>query len=264
MTSTPRALIRTFYNRFADFVVRLGSDRPIWEGVYKYLSEIKIENNDWEYYTKWQCKEAERLLDKEHPDEYFVGDRALFPLMVSLLNKPSLKIYDIGGGAGFDFLALLNCCYKFKTTLDYRIIDLIAITTMQPLFVKYPEAKFHATIPKNEKPDIVLLNSSLQYFDDYHKELEDIAKLGAEYIMFIRLSAVTSESYVSKQINIPDTQTPYWFVNIYEVIIQMKSLGYDLVYQSRGDCTYYQGNFKPEYRMGRTWNLLFRKGLVIE
>ena len=259
-----RSIISRVYNRFVKEFIKLGSDRKIWDGIYYSKNDIDIKNNDWDYFTNWQFTEVRNLIEKhnEDPDEYFIGDRALFPLLVSIISKDKseIKILDIGGGVSLDFLAILNCS-KISTKLQYFIVDIPElIIRAQDVFKKYPQVSYLADYgEKCADLDIILFNSSLQYFDDYKKKITDIAQLNAKYIVFIRLSGGKFDSYISRQVNIPDVETPYWFVNIDELRNLLADCGYQLLYQSRGDCEYYQGNFPESYRMNRTWNLVFTK-----
>jgi len=259
-----RTAISRSYNWFVKVIIRLGSDRNIWEGTYNSANEIKINNNDWEYFTNWQFTEVRKIIENtaDVPNPFFIGDRALFPLFISIIsqNKPDLTILDIGGGTGFDFLSIVHCS-KTSAKVHYYIVEIPKLLDRaRVIFSKYPNVKFFSNChDMTLVPDVILFNSTLQYFEDYKEKLIEISRLNPEYIVFIRLSGGTFNSYISKQVNIPDVQTPYWFVNIYELNDILENAGYNLIYRSRGDCEYYQGNFPESYRMKRTWNLIFRK-----
>lgn len=259
-----RSIITRMYNRFVKEIIRLGSDRKIWDGIYKSKDEISLGYCDWDFFTHWQFNEVKKLVDRHNgnPDEFFVGDRALFPLFISAIfqNKPDITILDIGGGVGFDFFSILNCT-KNISKLHYYVVEIPEVLQKaESVFNQFPQ--LHYITPSDEnsvEPDVILFNSSLQYFDNYEERISQCAKRGAKYIVFIRLSAGHFDSYLTKQVNIPDIQTPYWFVNIDEIKTQLSGFGYEMLYQSRGDCEYYQGNFPESFQMGRTWNLVFGK-----
>ena len=259
-----RSLLLRIYNRYIGQLIGLESNQKIWEGIYSSKDDIILKNKNWGWFSNWQYNEISKLIKKdyEEPDDYFVGDRSLFPLIISLIgqNKSAIRILDIGGGVGIDFLAILNCS-KISATIQYFVVEIPQICRKaETIFKKYPGITFLPDYQeKCVEPDIILFNSSLQYFDNYKEKIIDITKLKAQYIVFIRLSAGNFNSYLSKQVNIPGVETPYWFVNIEELRNLLFDSGYKLIYQSRGDLKYCQDNFPESYRMGRTWNLVFVK-----
>jgi putative methyltransferase (TIGR04325 family) len=259
-----RSAISRSYNWFVKVIIRLGSERKIWDGIYSSRDEIPIGSRDWDYFTNWQFNEVKKLAGRENddPDEFFTGDRALFPLLISVMqqNTQEITVLDIGGGVGIDFFSILNCT-KNVSKLNYYVVEIPEILQkVDSVFKAYPQIHYIAPSDENSiEPDVILFNSSLQYIDNFKERLSQCATKGAKFIVFIRLSAGHFNAYLTNQINIPDIQTPYWFVNIEEIINLLYGSGYELLYQSRGDCEYYQGNFPEYYRMGRTWNLIFCK-----
>ena len=264
-----RSLLSRIYRYFRQSL-GLGSTQKIWDGIYSSKDEIILKKNDWNWFSNWQYNEICKIIEKHNanPDDFFGGrslrERSLFPLIISLVgqNKSTIKILDIGGGVGIDYLTILNYC-KISAKIQYFIVDIPEVgKKVETIFKNFPDITYLNWESYSENCanlDVILFNSSVQYFDDYKEKILDITKLDAEYIVFIRLAAGHFNSYLTKQVNIPGVETPYWFINIEELRTLLSNSGYKLLYQSRGDIEYYQGNFSESYRMGRTWNFVFAK-----
>jgi hypothetical protein len=79
--------------------------------------------------------------------------------------------------------------------------------------------------------------------------------------LFAKLSAGHIPTYVSIQSNLKGTKSPYWFFDVEEIIMQMTTLGFKLIYKSSLDRVYDQDNFEEKYRLGKACNLLFSRSL---
>jgi len=249
----------------------------LWQGIYASKDEIRSSMNNKDNYASWhipdKIAEVRKLLNRlnpQDPETYYTGDRSLFPLIVSLVirNKPSITILDIGGGLGLDYIGLLICC-RTSTKISYNIIEIPEIYAesekiLNECYPGNPDIHFIHDLMDCPAPDIILFNSSLQYFDDPMEKVREAAALKPDCLVFIRLSAGYFPQYLTKQVNISDNNVPYWFVNIDEMNNILSCHEYDLIYKSRGDSEYYQENFPESYRMGRTWNLIFMRSDIIE
>ena len=110
--------------------------------------------------------------------------------------------------------------------------------------------------------DIVYTCSAMQYVEDYADLLKALCAYRPKYFLFVKLSAGDIPTYATAQKNVPGTVIPYLFLNVEEVIRIMKGNGYGLIYRCLLDREYDQGNFPPEYRLGRACNLLFEGASV--
>lgn len=247
-------------------------DEPdyIWEGIYTQLSDVPSEGEafDGEPWLKMTRSHTEELLrvSKNYgvvPTEV-VDEHNLLPLLVAAAyrDRPKVTILDFGGGMGISYIHLTKSLVGAHD-IDYYVMERERICVAgSPLFemdkhVHFLRSAFPATLPR---PDIVHLNSVLQYIEDYSGFLREICSLRAEFILFVKLSAGDIPTYATAQRNVPGSVIPYWFINSNELIELMASQGYTLLFKGALSNRYNQENFPIEYRIERACNLLFSLG----
>jgi putative methyltransferase (TIGR04325 family) len=192
-----------------------------------------------------------------------VGEHILLPLLASVLYEKQYKldILDFGGGAGIAYLQLLNSIPR-HSNVNYHIVELDRICkTGSQLFLGDERIHFHPALPEHLPDlDILHMNSSLQYIEDYVGLLNRLCTYEPKYFLFVRLSAGDIPTYATAQKNMPGEPIPYWFLNVDELIEIMLQNKYFLIFKSALEQEYNQDNFPEEYRLGRTANLLFARG----
>lgn len=232
-----------------------------WNGIYKNFKEVpRTDNTD---YVSCQVFELGEALNRIANNNYSPSvEQQLFAQLVRSLepvNHDHVKILDFGGGLGLDYIAT---CYLNSIPMDYTIIEKkLTCRVGNELFISDDSIKFIDTFPENKEVyDIVYLNSSLQYVEDYREVLEKLAFYESNFFIFLRLSAGDIPTYATSQVNMPDLSIPYWFTNFNEIRTIMSSYGYTLVHKSQPDRIYNQDNFPKSYRMGRAINTFFKRG----
>lgn len=103
-------------------------------------------------------------------------------LLIASENKNSLSVLDFGGSLGTSYYQ--NSPFMSHVDLKWTIIE-------QPKFVEYGKKYFEDETLKffdnpdeyKNKPDVVILSSSLQYLETPYQTLEKIVSTGVKYIL---------------------------------------------------------------------------------
>ena len=209
-------------------------------------------------YTKNLMKDAKQHGGNQagvFQDESFL---ALIASMCAAGRRNGIRIVDFGGGMGNAYIHLLRNSVAIPD-VEYHIVEIESVCNAgRDLFKSDPRVHFHSSLPAGlTGVDIVYICSALQYIEDYPGLLNALCSYRSKYFLFVKLSAGDIPTYATAQKNLPGTVVPYWFVNLEEIERIMTGNGYGLIYRCLLDREYDQGNFPPEYRLGRACNLLF-------
>lgn len=263
----PPVVTKVYHN------LRYGSQAPagpIWEGVYKAVEEVPLKKEETQDHDGkgWAEMIARNTAAIQQRGQTYKtvpfdvkGEHALLPLLVAVLQKKQekLKVLDWGGGAGVEYIHLMNSLGKNKQ-IAYTVVEWENVCREAlGIYQGDERIRFLPEIPGTEKFDVVLVKSAMQYAKNYEEEITKLCACHAEYFFFIKLAAGDFPTYVTLQKNIPGMHMAYWFINISELTKIMKKNGYELVYKSVLEQEYEQENFPGEYRMGNACNLLFAK-----
>jgi putative methyltransferase (TIGR04325 family) len=141
------------------------------------------------------------------------------------------------------------------------VVELPSLCKLAPeLYANDQRIRFHASLPEvSGSFDVVHLRSSLQYVEDYAGLIGKLCGYRPRYLFFTDLSAGDFPTFASAQQNLAGTVVPYWFLNRGEVIKLCGEHGFHLIFRGVMGRDRDQSNFPPEYRMGRTSNLLFAR-----
>jgi putative methyltransferase (TIGR04325 family) len=240
----------------------------IWKGMYKSYKDVPVKGKSYNEkivasetagYTKSLVDE----LKTQRQIPYHVnGENTFLPLLATMVleKNKKLNVLDLGGGMGVGFISLLSCVGEIKN-LNYFIIETPAMCEFgTQIFQADNRVQFLTDFPdKLNDIDVVYINSSLQYFENYADILNRLAGYKPEYFLFIKFSAGEIPTYATEQINLRNTTCAYWFFSVDEIVACMQGLGYSLKYKSALDRIYNQDNFPQEYRVGKACNLLFSR-----
>jgi len=226
---------------------------PIWSGVFATFRDIPSTGSG--FAGNDAVEAAERLLHEMQaepmPSDALL-EHQLLAIAVRLADKSPVHVVDFGGGVGQSYAALRRLT---GVALRYEVVDLPPLVTRGAEVWK-GEIAFRSDIG-NEPPDVLFVKSVMQYFEDYGAMLDRLFATGARRIVFEKFSGVTSRTYATVQLNVYDSQIPYWFIALDEVIERAQRAGYALTLRRRTERVYDQANFPPELRMGQTSSLLF-------
>lgn len=237
----------------------------IWEGIYSSFDEVNSSCNPhnedgWAKMLLESLAVAINCLKNNQPISAINTDeKNLLPFLVSILSKQRgtpVSVLDFGGGIGVDFLYTTHCLDDGSIN-KYFIVETANVCQLgAKIFENDPRMVFCTVVPK-EKIDIVFLDSSLQYVENYRDLLLSLAECQPEYFLFLRTPAGDVPTYVSAQMNVSNSIIPYRFLNIDELRDFMSASGYDLSFSSNSSRLYDQSNFPAEFRLGHAKSMLF-------
>lgn len=191
-------------------------------------------------------KVKDSLLKVKSGEALYERDSVLFdkieyswPLLTGLLyiaskKEGKLKVLDFGGSLGSSYFQNRN----FLDGLNYISWNIVE----QKKFVEYGKKYFQDEILKfyydldecikNEKPDIILLSSVIQYIEKPYELLDKILSFNIEYIIFDRTTFIKEgNDIITIQKVSPDIYNasyPAWFFN-FDKFIHFLSTKYTLV-----------------------------------
>jgi len=242
-------------------------DLPMWSGIYSSFEEVPVVGAgfDGRRFAE-QTHTATRLLIEETRmqvlPKHTTCQDSLLPLVSALAGQHngSVNILDFGGGTGAAFVHVLASVPSWLE-IKFDVVETASACELgQQLFANESRINFHTTLPERDNHfDLVHISSALQYVTDYRTTLVDLCSFKAEYFLLANLSASAIPTYATAQRVYKDMVVPYWFLNLDEVIDILASESYRLLWKAALERKYSQKNFPPEYRMGRTCNLLFRQ-----
>ncbi len=240
----------------------------MWSGIYTNFDQVPKVGPGFEgrSFAEQTLDYTRRLLESTHgsdrtPPRITCQD-SLLPMLVALVaeHSPEVSVLDFGGGTGAAYVNVLGSV-PADSKIKFDVVETASACELgQNLFADDLRIRFHTALPDTlARVDIVHISSALQYVSDYRKMLVDLCAFRAPYFLLVNLSAAANPTYATAQHVYDDMTVPYWFLNLDEVINIMAPESYRLWWKSSLPREYDQSNFPPEYRMGRSCNLLFRQ-----
>ena len=251
-------------------VARWANKEPfIWDGIYNDFGQVPVLGEgfasevwlaDTERYTRAALM-ALRSADGGIPEnvpQYHV----LFSILLASLpvvDRP-VRVIDFGGGMGISFANLMRCM-NGATSVDYLVIDNgQSCERGRQLFRDFSSVKFMSCVPQEfGSVDVMVLNSVLQFVENYEKLLSNLSTFAPTLWQFTFLPAGDIPTFASAQLNVPGSVLPVWFFNVRELVDKIEALGYRLIFKSALDRVFDMSNFPLTHQLPRQCNLLFRR-----
>jgi putative methyltransferase (TIGR04325 family) len=237
--------------------------RPTWQGVYARLRDVPT--HDGTYGDKLAAEMVETIasaMARLHAGEkpYVWHEHLALAASFVAARQRGVKVLDFGGGPGSGFVQLLSSL-PAATAIDYLVVDLQpACDAGRKLFAADGRIRFATEIPEPASAfDIVYVNSTLQYIDDYAATLKRLAALEAPWLLLARLAAGKFPAFATQQVNLPGQILPYWFLGMKEVLEILQSAGYDLACDFLLERVYDQSNLPEAHRAERMRTVLFAR-----
>ena len=266
-------------------------------GVYSDYSEVLFEDPWTE--TDWILLQKDKLfqLESSRDESLFLplphlSNYLMIPcLLINLLSKEkTIRVLDHWGGTGFVYY-FLHPYLSFPQNVEWSVLDSPAFLQIGEEFIKKSEARrslepktcrqktgegsrsikinFISDLPSPSlaKFDVVYVNSSVQYYVDYQKNLLDLIAFQPKYFIFTRLMSGETKTFLCSQ-KIFNKHTPCRFINSWEFFDFFKKNGYDLIFKSPNkDEIYGKGSFHDrefkdipkEYQTPFSIHLVFEK-----
>ena len=232
--------------------------RQIYSGVYARFEDVVevgggYEDDEWPktaaQYSRWAIATNESAFI---PGAVF-NEAALLPLLVSV--SGAARVLDFGGAAGSSYIAAK---YGALRGIDrYVIVEHPNVCAQgRELFANDSKVEFLTDVPQ-EKFDLVLIGSALQYVGDYKALLRRLTDLKPQWLLFTKLPAGENATFVTAQVNLPGKRLACWVFNVKELISVLESLGYKLIFRGANDGEVNQGHVEPRYQLRQFCNVLF-------
>lgn len=235
---------------------------PIWKGIYRHCRDVPAFGGTYDDQRRVieMSEEAERLFSDIQKGKKLTLWHQMLASVAALVaaDRGSIRVIDFGGGMGTGFLQLLTTLPP-GTAIRYDVIEMEKMCSAgRELYKNEPRICFHASLDDcAPAPDIVYVNSALQYVDDYAGQLRGLAALNAPWLLLARLAAGNIPTFATQQMNLPGQLLPYWFLNLDEVVTILSNTGYRLAFDGVTEREYEQSNFPETHRIGQMRDLMF-------
>ena len=234
-------------------------NRQTYSGVYTCFDDVAKVGGDYAD-DEWPATAAQysRWAIAKNESGGFIpaavsGETSLLPLLISVTRASS--ILDFGGATGFSYIAQK---YGVMRGIDrYVIVEHPNVCAQgRELFKDDVRVEFLERIPQ-EQFDLVFIGAALQYVSDYKGLLKTLTGLKPRWILITKLPAGENVTFVSAQVNLPRMEFTSWLFNARELVLDMESLNYELIFRSANDGRVNQEKLEPKYRLEQQCNLLF-------
>lgn len=245
----------------------------IWEGVFSSFAETGADNSAFEG-DIWINKLTERAALAKALSQ---GPAAVAPITetsdyalpfiaaaIAYRTTP-LRILDFGGGIGTSFFPLVQMLPTDQPLVFIVVENKTVCEIGRTMLLGESRIRFQCQLPDDELFDIVHCGSSIEYVDDWKGMLTRFSRYKPNYLMFTNLPAADNETFVTAQ-NYYGKRIPMHFWNFKEFVLQVESLGYELVLKSRFRGYWREAypelpteNFNLQYRAKYFSQLVFRR-----
>ena len=180
--------------------------------------------------------------------------------------KGDLCVLDFGGGMGASYFPLISSIPN-PEKVEFHIVEGKTICERsREILGEFTKLHFHKQLPQLAKPvHIVHAGSSIQYVSNWKGLLAEFINYRPHLLILEDLMAGDIPSFITTQ-NYYGKKIRSWFLNINELIEEVQTLGYQLIYKSRythkilgvaGPLP--MENFSPRYRLNYGSHLMFEQ-----
>ena len=265
----------SYLSPLIEFLVFLGVLK-VWDGVYSTWEDAPqdedvLEEKIWVNKVTSQANNAiaayrsgENLSLASSTQDFIVS---LAGVILLSSTDDDFRIIDFGGGMAASYFPLISSVPN-PERVEFHIVEVQAICNLgRKLLTEFPNLHFHEKLPELSKPtDIVHAGSSIQYIPDWKGLLSEFVNYRPELLILEDVPTGNIPTFVTTQ-NFYGKQVRSRFLNINELIEEVQSLGYELIYQTQ--CTQnFLGkiggplpmkNFPPQYQLKFGSHLIFRR-----
>lgn len=236
-----------------------GTAAPIWEGVYSRFEDVPVKGQGFDD-DAWRLTLSSELAAVRGGRWYdeFAQDHEALVLACRLVDSPSLRIVDFGGGFGASWFYLRGALPE--RVVEYQVVERADVAAAARTHAAEEGLSFASSIASHHLgADVVFVKSALQYVPDYATTVASLLALGAEYVLFEKFAGVNCKTYATAQVNHAGSSIAFWFVSVEELTRMAAGAGYRCILRRKLTHSYSQAAFPPEMRMGEAMTLLFRR-----
>ena len=143
-----------------------------WEGIYSHFRDVPRFGSGFEssYWVQRSRSRTKATISAASNGTSVQGQHALLPLLISIagVGSEKLRVLDFGGGMGVSYFHVVQTL-PHTDFVDYTIVETGAVCeSAKELFPGDSKVHFVSELPGPDMHfDIVHVNSSLQYVEDY-------------------------------------------------------------------------------------------------
>lgn len=240
-------------------------------GIYENFEDVLKEFNNSTNYNNSESKKElfeisqNKLRKLQNGDPPTIGwENIRFNFFTSFLStfdlNNTISILDIGGGLADSFFEMKFSCPNLAS--KYYIYDLPEINkTGEKISSSFSNELFFIESFLSLNPDIVLFGSSLQYFSDYTKILQDVFNTKPRYILLTdHPMSEKINTFVCAQVNMKDRVIPRYVFNLEEINDLFLRNSYQLKHKSNNYYPFHNfNNYEGEYKNCQHYNLVFER-----
>ena len=240
----------------------------MWSGVYKEYRDVPVRGRGfngafWVAATKARTLEARAALRTRGKEPSLpAGERALLPMLAAsvAVRHGNVSVLDFGGGMGIGYIDIRGAL-RMPVDVRYVVVETDEVSAEgRAIFAGDTSIRFVPRVADAGRGfQIVHVNSAVQYVENYRDLIRQLAGIGAEFVLFVNLSAGEIPTYATAQLNVPGSVLPYWFLNLDEVITLLHEEGYALVMETSADRRLRGFDVPRRYRLAHGTNLLFAR-----
>ena len=178
-----------------------------------------------------------------------IGERervGILPIIIPVLKKKKLRILDYGGGNNpiFSYIkATTNLSVKTDVIEKKKYCKKIE-KKIPKKYKKYIEYFSSIDELKTKKFDIICFNSSIQYLENYKKEIIKLKKFNPKYILITRTNFQNEkEDYYTLESIVKDKYHPYIFFSYKKFVKFLIKNKYKLIFSNKYDKYKYKNKF---------------------
>jgi putative methyltransferase (TIGR04325 family) len=265
----------SYLSPLIEFLVFLGVLK-VWDGVYNTWEnapqdEDVLEEKIWINKVTTQANNAiaayrsgENLSLASSTQDFIVS---LAGMILLSSTDDDFRILDFGGGMAASYFPLISSVPN-PERIEFHVVEVQAICNLgRKLLTEFSNLYFHEKLPELSKPThIVHAGSSIQYIPDWKGLLSEFVNYRPELLILEDIPTGNIPTFVTTQ-NFYGKKVRSRFLNINELIEEVQSLDYELIYQTQ--CTQnFLGkiggplpmkNFPPQYQLKFGSHLIFRR-----
>ena len=251
---------------FFNALRRFKRSQAHFSGVYANWHDVKNEDLWGKEATYWQTLSKEKLIKATQDDGNFappVTYRSLVTLLANqVADTGSCCVLDWGGGTGIIYHDIKRSLMR-PERISWCVADGADITALGKQYVgSRDRLTFYGLdeVDRFPKPDIVYINTTMQYVEDFKVALTPLIRLMPAYFCFTRLMACDVPTLITEQ-TIGGRRAPCIFLNKKEFTDFFHENGYNLVFISREDdfSDHYNANIPMNLRIPYELNVVFRR-----
>lgn len=215
-----------------NFRNKLSTAKNGFSGPYKSFDEV-LDEGVWTS-DAWLQLSVEKLDNLAIPTKkanYDYHDILVVFLNSILTVQKKLSILDWGGGAGFIWFLIQN--QLSSKEVDWTILDNGVLTALGKKYSQSSGIPIRYIDSLNSHPeyDVLFINTSMQYVDDFQSLLEILLKSNPKYIVLTRLLRSDGNTIILKQM-IHGKSCACVFISEKELLAYLKKNGFGVMYES--------------------------------